>query len=154
MINKEKILASACLAGKKCRYDGNTNCRLFREDDCCVTVFCPETEGGLPIPRDPAEIVGGDGYDVLAGFAKVVTKNGKEVTREFVRGAEKALELCLEKGITRAVLKSKSPSCGQTHIYDGTFSKVLKKGCGVTAALLTYYGIKVEEEVCFEREPI
>ena len=103
------------------------------------TVFAWE---GLPIPRDPAEIVGGDGYDVLAGFAKVVTKNGKEVTREFVRGAEKALELCLEKGITRAVLKSKSPSCGQTHIYDGTFSKVLRKGCGVTAALLTYYGIK------------
>lgn len=144
----DKVLAGACLAGQPCRYDGTANCLLFNpeNDQTGVFVFCPETEGGLPTPREPAEIQGGDGYDVLAGFAKVVTQYGKEVTKEYVKGAEKALALCQQKGIQYAVLKAKSPSCGSGRIYDGTFTGTLREGYGVTAALLTIYGIKVVDE--------
>lgn len=147
-INKiKKTLVGACLAGHSCRYDGKTNSEMFRSEDPFVVVICPEVEGGLPVPREPAEILGGDGYDVLAGFAKVVTRQGKEVTKEYVKGAEKALELCLQNGVPQAVLKSKSPSCGCETVYDGTFSGTLKKGAGVTAALLSFYGIQVRDEL-------
>ena len=142
----KKILVGACLAGRPCRYDGNMNCMLFQPGDPTVVLICPEVEGGLPVPREPAEILGGDGYDVLAGFAKVVTRQGKEVTKEYVKGAEKALDLCLKQGVTHAVLKSKSPSCGSGKVYDGTFSGTLKEGFGVTAALLAYNGIRVTDE--------
>ncbi len=143
---KCNILASACLAGKECRYDGTSNKMVFDDSRDDVLLFCPEVEGGLPTPREPAEIMGGDGYDVLAGRAKVVSKTGKDVTRQYVNGAVTAVLLCKKNDIRLAVLKSKSPSCGCQKIYNGTFSGDLIDGCGVTAALLSYFGIKVIDE--------
>jgi len=108
-----------------------------------AVLVCPEVDGGLGTPRPPAEIVGGDGADVLAGRARVVTVQGEDVTEAYIRGAERALRVAEQRGATRAILKARSPSCGSGNIYDGTFSKTLLAGDGVTAALLKMNGIDV-----------
>lgn len=140
------VLLSACLAGRACRFDGSDNrddrvARLIAEGR--AVLVCPEEEGGLGTPRPPAEIVGGDGHDVLAGRARVVTKAGVDVTDEYVRGAEIALAKARSSGATQAVLKARSPSCGKGCVYDGTFTRTPSIGDGVTAALLQENGIEV-----------
>jgi uncharacterized protein YbbK (DUF523 family) len=112
-------------------------------------LVCPEVDGGLGTPRPPAEIVGGDGADVLAGRARVVTSGGADVTGAYVAGARRALAVAQESGARAAILKSRSPSCGKGGIYDGSFSRSLRAGDGVTAALLRANGIEVvtDEEV-------
>lgn len=136
---------SACLAGERCRYDGNANPNDRAKELCAAgaLLICPECLGGLPTPREPAEIVGGDGAAVLDGTARVITKSGADVTDAFICGAQKALALCKENGITEALLKARSPSCGCGTIYDGTFSGGRICGDGVTAALLKRNGIRV-----------
>ena len=138
------IAVSACLAGVPCRYDGGANSvdemvRLVAAKE--AVCICPECMGGLSTPREPAEIVGGSAEDVLSGHAQVLTKSGADVTDAFVRGAYAALEFCQAHGITEAVLKARSPSCGCGTVYDGTFSGKLIPGDGVTAALLGRNGI-------------
>lgn len=139
-------LVSACLLGLPCAYDG----RGHPVDDllalaACgqVVPICPEVAGGLPIPRPPAEIVGGDGGDVLDGRARVVTVAGDDVTAAFLRGAERALAVARQHGIVTAILRQRSPSCGSTCICDGTHSGTLVPGQGVTAALLRRHGVEV-----------
>lgn len=143
------ILVSACLAGRACRFDGSDN----REDRLAglissgrAVLVCPEDEGGLGTPRPPAEIVGGDGRDVVEGRARVVTKGGRDVTAEYLAGARLALERAREAGASAAVLKARSPSCGKGCIYDGSFTRTQQVGDGVTTALLEQNGIKVVTE--------
>ena len=143
------IAVSACLAGTPCRYDGRTNANeeaIEMANAKGAVSICPECLGGLPTPRESAEIVGGDGGDVLDGKAGVLTQSGRDVTEAFLRGAYAALALCREHGISKALLKAKSPSCGCGSIYDGTFSRTLMVGDGVTAALLKRNGIAVSVE--------
>ena len=102
--------------------------------------FCPEVAGGLPIPRISAEIVKNDKPFI------VKNQEGLDVTINFLLGAKKALDICKEENIKVALLKSKSPSCGNKEIYDGTFSSNLINGQGLTAKLLEENGIKVFNE--------
>ena len=97
----------------------------------------------MPIPRLPAEIIGGDGYDVLEGKAKVVNIEGVDVTREFVKGACKVLEILQSIDAEEAWLIEKSPSCGCGRIFDGTFPEKFKDRDGVTTALLKQNGIQI-----------
>lgn len=143
---KLPVLVSACLAGCACRYDGSG-----RHDDRVAglvaegraVLVCPEEDGGLGTPRPPAEIVGGDGHDVLAGTARVLTRAGEDVTEAYLTGAHRALEAARTSGATTAVLKARSPSCGKDQIYDGTFTRTLSPGAGVTVALLEANGVRV-----------
>ncbi|MDQ3987346.1 MAG: DUF523 domain-containing protein [Actinomycetota bacterium] len=149
ILNSEKVLVSACLAGCACRYDGTDNLddRLGRLiSDGRAVLVCPEEDGGLGTPRPPAEIVGGDGGDVLDGRARVLTVDGEDVTKQYLRGVRVALERARRTGARAAVLKSRSPSCGRGAIYDGSFSRTERAGDGVTAALLKRSGITVLTE--------
>lgn len=110
-----------------------------------VKVVCPECLANLPSPRCPSEIAGGEGIDVLAGKAKVVSQDGEDRSKEFLDGANKTLVIAKACGAQRAYLKSKSPSCGCGRIYDGSFSGKLRQGDGVAAALLKQNGIIVIE---------
>ncbi len=147
----ERILISACLLGEKVRYDGqqlefhSEILEQWKREGRLVPV-CPEVEGGLPTPRPPAEIISGDGEDVLKGKAWLVNIRGIEVTENYLRGADRALKLALQHHIRMAVLKARSPSCGIGQIYNGTFSGNLKPGDGVTVALLKRHGIRVFHE--------
>ncbi len=143
-----KILVSACLLGKRVRYDGRA-LAVSKEilqrwiDDGRVVSVCPEVDSGMSIPRAAAEIVGGNGVDVLANTARVVDNTGVDVTDYFMRGAGIALALCQRENISVALLTESSPSCGSSSIYDGSFTRNTISGSGVTAALLEQRGIRV-----------
>ena len=136
---KEKILCSACLLGTDCRYDGKNNRNeevikiLYNED---LIPVCPEQLGGLPTPRIPAEIKG----------TSVITNSRTDVTDNFIKGAEQALQLALLYKCKKAIFKQRSPSCGCGQIYDGTFSGKVITGDGITTKLLKENGIVVITE--------
>ena len=151
----EKILISACLAGDLVRYDGKRkpfDHVMIREWEARGRLirFCPEVAGGLAVPRPSAEIVHGNGGDVLEKKARILTSKGKDVSSQFIRGALLALELIRAHKIKIAILKEKSPSCGTGYIYDGTFKKRLVPGMGVTAALFKKNGVIVFPETEIE----
>lgn len=129
-------LASACLTGLKTRYDGRiitiAACRKAVAGGICIPV-CPEQLGGLPTPRTAADLVGGDGHDVLAGRARVLDRTGKDVTENFILGARQVLAIAREQDIAKVILKAGSPSCG------------LVPKLGVTAALLQEQGYEIIE---------
>lgn len=135
-----KVLVSACLLGMPCRYDGTSKAdpKVLSLNYDWVPV-CPEVAGGLTTPRPPAEIKNG----------RVITKEGVDVSRAFLLGAEQALKLVQAEGIELAILKARSPSCGVGEIYDGTFRQTLTRGDGVTGAALKKAGVRVlsEEEL-------
>lgn len=142
----EAILVSACLRGVPCRFDGRHKASPETEAAAAgreVVSFCPEVAGGLATPRRPAELVGGDGHDVLDGTARVVEDTGRDVTAEFVDGARRALAAARNGGCAEALLMPRSPSCGRGVVYDGSFTGELTPGDGVTAALLERNGIAV-----------
>ena len=133
------IIVSACLAGLHCRYDGGEkSCKgvihLVMEGKAIPV--CPEQLGGLATPRMPAEIIGN----------KVITKDGIDVTGEFNKGAQEALQLAKLVVARKAILKANSPSCGSGKIYDGSFSGTLVDGDGVTADLFKKNDIEVKTE--------
>ncbi|MDH4765763.1 uncharacterized protein YbbK (DUF523 family) [Pseudomonas oryzihabitans] len=146
----EKILVSRCLLGHRVRYDGGAHgpfdLLAVWQAQGRIVPLCPEVAGGLPTPRPPAEIPGGQGGAVLDGRLPVVTDSGEDVTRAFVAGATAALELIARHGIRLAVLKARSPSCGNVENYDGSFSGTRVAGEGVTAAALKRAGVAVFNE--------
>ena len=124
------IVISACLVGEKVRYDGNHKLDLFYKnliDEKKAISICPEILGGLQVPREPAEIIGGDGYDVWNDQAKVMTVKGRDVTIQFKEGAKRALSIIKDLNANTVILKSDSPSCGSTVIYDGTFTEIKRR---------------------------
>ena len=130
------ILISGCLLGLKCRYDAKE--KKLPEIEKLIESYnlipvCPEQLGGLPTPRIPAERV----------KDRVITQVGVDVTKEYQIGAEEALKIAKLYNCKKAILKEKSPSCGCGKIYDGTFSKNLIVGNGVTADLLLKNGIEI-----------
>lgn len=132
-------LCSACLLGIRCRYDGKSKrdrkvIKLTKKE--ILIPVCPEQLGGLPTPREPAEQKG----------KKVFTKSGKDVTKNFLKGAKAVLTIAKLFRIKEAILKQKSPSCGSGKIPDGTFTGKLIKGDGVTTSLLKKNKIKVVSE--------
>lgn len=146
------ILVSACLAGFDVKYNGSHNLNEKVKkwfDEKKAIPICPEVLGGLSIPREPAEIVGGEGEDVLDGHAKVITNNGIDVTEQFMKGANETLKIALDLNATMVILKERSPSCGSSMIYSGEFNGNKRKGTGVTAALLKRNGIQVLSEEDF-----
>ncbi len=142
----QTILISACLFGINCRYDGTEKAMpvlLNLLKDYRLISFCPESLGGLPVPRPPAEIQDGDGLEVLSGLVKVMNIEGQDLTREFVQGAYASLDLANSWKPGLIIIKSKSPSCGKGLIYSGNFRGGLKNGDGVTTALLRQAGFPV-----------
>jgi uncharacterized protein YbbK (DUF523 family) len=144
------IIVSACLCGINCKYDGGNNLndtvlKLLKEGKAIPV--CPEQLGGQQTPRAPHEIVNGNGLDVLNGKAKILGPNyDHDSTSEFLKGAYETLKIAEAVGANSAILKARSPSCGVSQIYDGTFSGTKRLGNGVTAQLLLSKGIKVFSE--------
>ena len=134
------ILVSACLLGVRCNHNGEANpsaaVQRLGASRRLIPV-CPETIGGLPTPRPAAEVQS-DG--------RVVNADGEDVTDAYRRGAAATVTLAATMGVTDAVLKARSPSCGCHEIYDGTFSRRRVPGEGVTARALREAGVQVRSE--------
>lgn len=148
----EYVLISSCLLGKAVRYDGQHKLsqspilQQWIEEGRVVSV-CPEVEGGMSIPRPPAEIANGSGgAAVLIGSARVMQDNGRDATAQFINGANEALEKVRAKGIRVAVLKEGSPSCGSGYTYDGSFLGTTVQQPGVTTERLRQAGVNVFSE--------
>jgi uncharacterized protein YbbK (DUF523 family) len=140
----KRVLVSACLLGERVRYDGREKgvqhpvLQRWLSEGRVVKV-CPEVEGGLPVPRPPAE---------RQRDGRVLTNSGVDVTAAFTRGAAEALRLVKEHGIEVAVLKEGSPSCGSGFVYDGSFSRTQVPGqAGETTRLLRAHGVAVFSEL-------
>ncbi|GGI39367.1 DUF523 domain-containing protein [Mammaliicoccus stepanovicii] len=143
------IVISACLVGERVRYDGDHKLNLYLKsliDDKKAVSVCPEILGGLQVPREPAEIEGGDGFDVWQNKAYVKTISGHDVTDQFKEGAKRTLSIMKHLNASKVILKSGSPSCGLSDIYDGTFTGNKKEGVGITTALLKLNNIDVYDE--------
>ena len=144
-----KVLVSACLLGVNCRYNGVPKevaevKELLEREDISLIPVCPEQLGGLPTPRTPSERRG----------SLVVSSEGEDRTEAFNRGAQEALRLAKMYECEAALLKERSPSCGKKEVYDGSFTRTVVPGEGVTAELLRKNGVKVfgesELDVFFE----
>ncbi|MPW27197.1 DUF523 domain-containing protein [Alkalibaculum sp. M08DMB] len=139
-MKSNKIIVSACLAGCNCRYNGkNSKVKEIEElvnKGKAITV-CPEVLGGLQIPRKPCEI-----QENIKSFC-IVNEKGEDLTKAFLKGAQKTLELAQKTDPPEIILKSKSPSCGYGQVYDGTFTGTLRKGNGVTAEILYQNGFNI-----------
>jgi uncharacterized protein YbbK (DUF523 family) len=137
--NRLTVLVSACLLGTCCNHEGGHSRRAVvaaLAETHLVVPVCPEVCGGLPTPRPAAERVGD----------RVVNTAGDDVTDAYERGARAVVELARAVGATRAVLKARSPSCGAHEVYDGSFSRILRPGEGVTAEALRAAGVDVVSE--------
>ena len=147
-----KILISACLLGQPVRYNGlavaHAHPVLERwKAEGRMVAFCPETAGGLPTPRAPAEITGkGGGNAVIRAQANVLDASGRDVSAAFLCGAEQAVQLAIEQELCIAVLKEGSPSCGTQQIHDGSFSGQKISGSGVCAEALRLAGLYIFNE--------
>ncbi|WP_318385315.1 DUF523 domain-containing protein [Enterobacter sp.] len=145
---KTKILVSACLMGCKVRYNGSDKSELTAtlqhwHQEQRLVMHCPELAAGLPVPRLPAEIVGGNGADVMRGAARIVESDGQDVTGQYQLAAWLALRAAQDAGCVAALLTDGSPTCGSEVIYDGSFSGSQQPGMGVATALLRAHGIAV-----------
>jgi uncharacterized protein YbbK (DUF523 family) len=143
-------LISACLLGLRCAWSGDDRYRNNHVIELAkletLIPVCPEQMGGLPTPRQPQEIQGGTGDNVLDNKCRVINKKGQDVTREFINGAEEILKIARQLNIKEFIAKSRSPSCGCGQVYDGTFSGKLIDGDGITTALLRRNGLKIISE--------
>lgn len=138
-----KIAVSACLLGTACRYDGASkpcSCVQALQEHHELIPVCPEVAGGMQVPHPANEIMTNQ-HELC-----VKDTEGHDNTDAFVRGAQKTLEQVKREGCQLAILKAKSPSCGNGLIYDGTFTQTLVPGYGVAARLLRAEGIRVIDE--------
>ncbi|RQD70086.1 MAG: DUF523 domain-containing protein [Tindallia sp. MSAO_Bac2] len=144
------VAVSSCLMGIPCRYNGKHYYRkslMKKLNNTDILAICPEQLGGLPTPRNPAEIVMGSARQVLDGKCMIIDNLGNNVTKEYISGAYRTLALLKTHGIKTAFLKDGSPSCGTTYVYDGTFNVKRVNGSGVTATLLAASGINLYNEL-------
>lgn len=133
-----KIAVSACLLGYNCKYNGKNNLNPRLKEllaNCEVLPVCPEMEGGLPAPRIPCEIVG----------ERVIDRNGEDRTEAYEKGAAAALHRMEEEGIDTVIVQPRSPSCGKSQIYDGTFTGRLIPGSGRFTEMAIKKGVNVRE---------
>ena len=138
--------------GDPVRYDGaakpSGNPHLLRwKNQGRLVGFCPEIAGGFAIPRLPAEIEpAATAHDVLAGQARILDRDGADVTRGFLDGAQAALKAAKLADCRHAILMDGSPSCGSGFVYSGRFDGETLDGLGVTAALFAKNSIQVWSE--------
>ena len=151
MTAKNKILLSACLAGHRVRYNGTdksctTNLLQQWREEGRLVIHCPELAAGLETPRLSAEMVNGQGIEVLNGRAQVLESDGRNVTQPYVLTAWLALQTAQQHGCRFAIMTDGSPTCGSLHVYDGSFRGMKVPGEGVAVALLREHGVEVFSE--------
>ena len=153
------VMISACLLGIRSTYNGKQAKQCLddhwqRNKAICFVPFCPEQIAGFPTPRPPVEISGGDGDDVLALRAPIITENGTDVTHLFLNGLNNILKIVQWTRPSLIVTQQRSPSCSCNGIYDGTFSHTLISGNGVIASFLKNNGYQLVDIETFNKKVV
>ncbi|MFZ5949124.1 MAG: DUF523 domain-containing protein [Candidatus Rifleibacteriota bacterium] len=153
------VLISSCLLGLKCNYKAETSSawqkgffasvKKLVDAGVVLVPICPEQMGGMTTPRVPSELQG-SAAEIFAGKGRILNRDGADVTDNFLKGAREAAYLAGIFSAKAAILKSKSPSCGISGIYDGTFAERLIDGRGMTAQALFDMGVRLLDEKDFE----
>jgi uncharacterized protein YbbK (DUF523 family) len=140
---KQSIIISACLLGRECRYNGShSKISTLASLDVEFIPVCPEEAGKLGTPRPAAELTSSV-KAVMSGHGKILTEMGDDVTSQFLNGSKKELSKLKLSNAKVAILKSRSPSCGYGHVYDGSFTGNLRKGNGIFSQMCEDEGVKV-----------
>lgn len=142
-----RILVSACLIGLPTAYDGKDRfskelLAFLPESGVEIIIFCPEYHH-FGLPREKIEIKGGNGDDFLNKKAKLVSESLRDLTKEGLKAARRFEEFIDILRPDKAYLRERSPFCGVSQIYDGSFSGRLTEGPGIASAVLARKGVKL-----------
>ncbi len=115
-----RLGVSRCLLGEAIRYDGASKPHPFvvevlaRDPAVELLPVCPETEIGMPTPREPVDLVGDPAAPRMLGVT-----SRRDWTATLNAWAEARIDELLAGGLDGFILKSRSPSCGHgsTPIY-------------------------------------
>jgi uncharacterized protein YbgA (DUF1722 family)/uncharacterized protein YbbK (DUF523 family) len=140
-----RVGVSACLLGRKVRYDGG-----HKHDDWLVDVLgphvewvpiCPEVELGLGTPRPPIHI-----EERRRQLRLIMPSTERDLTEEMAGLAERRVAGLA--GLSGYVLKKDSPSCGLERVRVHRPRGVTRDGVGFFAAALRarWPDLPVEEE--------
>ncbi len=142
MTTKIRLGVSSCLLGEEVRYDGGHKRHVHVADvlagQFTLVPLCPETECGMPVPRDPMRLAGDPAAPRL-----VVISSGEDVTEQMAGWIRQRLRQLDRERLGGFVLKSRSPSCGlEVDVYDddgvpvatgaGLFARALMERMPVT----------------------
>ncbi len=133
-MEKIRIGISACLFGKKVRYDGT-----YKQDHYITDTLgkyfdfihvCPEVEYGLPVPREPMRLVGSPHDPSL-----VTVRTRIDHTEGMKKWAQSRLNKLSEERLSGFIFKSKSPSSGVqgVRVYNNNKGIPSKQGVGIFA---------------------
>jgi uncharacterized protein YbbK (DUF523 family) len=146
-----RVLVSGCLAAWGCGVDGTDYgmgraiADLLALPTLRALPFCPE-QHALGTPRTMPDILGGDGFDVLAGRARVLDEHGADLTDKMIEGARAMRDFAAAERAELALLTDMSAACGSQVISDGCRLvpvRRFQKGVGVAAAMLLDAGVLV-----------
>jgi len=134
---KLRLGVSACLLGRKVRYDGQHKRSAFLVEVLGPFVewveVCPEAELGLGVPREPIRLVGRRAAPRL-----VAERTGKDLTDEMARFAEARVRELGRLDLDGFVTKKDSPSCGleKVRVHPARGGRARRDGVGLFAAAL------------------
>ena len=148
MSQKLKIGISACLLGKKVRYDGGSfQPALINEVFPAYfdfVSFCPEVEIGMSIPRETIRLIKTEDSVRL-----IAPKSGIDHTASMESYAKEKVQAMENMGCSGFILKKDSPSCGmeRVKIYEA-HQRSRRNGVGLFARQLqeTFPLIPVEDD--------
>ncbi len=145
---KIRIGISACLLGKKVRYDGGHKQDPYVTDTLGqffdYVPVCPEVEYGLSVPREPMHLAGS-----VEDPRLVTIHTGVDHTAGMKEWAAEKLDELAQQGLSGYIFKTKSPSSGMraVKVYMGSGPPV-HRGVGIFAAafMKRFPLIPVEDE--------
>jgi uncharacterized protein YbgA (DUF1722 family)/uncharacterized protein YbbK (DUF523 family) len=128
-----RLGVSACLLGRKVRYDGGHKLDPFLVETLGAFVeyvpVCPEVEAGLGVPRERMHLEGDPDSPRL-----VTSLTGVDLTARMQAWAEKRLDELAGEELCGFIFKSASPSSGMERVKVATPKGPVHRGRGLFAA--------------------
>ena len=148
--DKPALVVSACLLGRRCRYDGRRPDWTLADDPeraaelerrYRIVAVCPEEEIGLGTPRPPIDLVR-EGDDVRL----LRRTDRRDLGQRLTEWAESWLDRV--GPVAGALLKARSPSCAPTDaaVRAAPGGAPVGRRPGLFAAALARRGVPLDDE--------
>ncbi|MEA3267330.1 MAG: DUF523 domain-containing protein [Candidatus Fermentibacteria bacterium] len=123
---------SSCLLGENVRYNGeiklNTTVKFELGKAVCFVPVCPETESGMPVPREPMDLFQADG-----SIRMITLESRRDMTGVMEEWIEKKLSELVKLELCGFVFKARSPSCAVNSALLHVESRPERNGEGLFA---------------------